>query len=498
MRQVILIMVDTQRKDMLGCYNKEKDMHTPNLDKLASKGLRYERAYTCQPVCGPARSSIFTGTYPHTNGMLANSMFLNHGVKTVGQRLTSKGIHCGYIGKWHLDGGDYFGNGICPEGWDPDYWYDMRIYLDEMSDEDRCRSRQFKTAIKEGVTPDFTFAHKCSNKAIDFLEKHGNDEFFLTVSYDEPHHPFLTPKNYFDYFKDKNHTQYGNIEDDFQDKPEHIRIWAKSTSNIDYSAYKLLGCNSFVDTEIGRVLKKIYEAVPDALVIYTSDHGDALGAHGITNKGPAMYEEITNIPLILYKKDSKIGGKVNKTPVSHIDIVPTILEHCGIDVPDSLEGISLLENLSQPEKKINEYGFMEFTRYEIDHDGFGGYQPIRAVTDGRYKLIVNLLTSDELYDTEDDPGEMNNLINKENFAKTRNRLHDAMLNRMNETRDPFRGYYWEKRSWRKDARPATWDYTGMTRQRHTEEDETNQLDYMTGLPVTELTRVKGKLDKFKK
>ena len=116
-KQIILLMTDTTRKDMVGCYGNKK-MFTPNLDALAQEGIRYENAYTCQPVCGPARSAIFTGTFPHSNGMVTNGVPLGANVKTIGQRLTDNGIKCGYIGKWHLDGGDYFGLGCCPEGWD--------------------------------------------------------------------------------------------------------------------------------------------------------------------------------------------------------------------------------------------------------------------------------------------------------------------------------------------------------------------------------------------
>ena len=104
-------MTDTTRKDMVGCYGNKK-MFTPNLDALAQDGIRYENAYTCQPVCGPARSAIFTGTFPHSNGMVTNGVPLGANVKTIGQRLTDNGIKCGYIGKWHLDGGDYFAKEI--------------------------------------------------------------------------------------------------------------------------------------------------------------------------------------------------------------------------------------------------------------------------------------------------------------------------------------------------------------------------------------------------
>lgn len=147
-KQVIFLMTDTTRKDMVGCYGYPK-MKTPNLDRLAEEGIRYENAYTCQPVCGPARSAIFTGTFPHTNGMVTNSIALGDNVKTIGQRLYDHGIQCGYIGKWHLDGSDYFGNGRCPEGWDPEYWYDMKTYLNELTDEEKVKSRNPKECYKD-------------------------------------------------------------------------------------------------------------------------------------------------------------------------------------------------------------------------------------------------------------------------------------------------------------------------------------------------------------
>lgn len=145
-KNVIFIMTDTQRTDMLGCYGN-KDMLTPHIDRLAETGVRYDRAYTCSPVCGPARSALFTGTYPHSNSSWGNSMPLGDNVKTVGQRMTDNGYHTAYIGKWHLDGGDYFGLGDCPEGWDPEYWYDMRNYLYELTPEERYLSRQTQSML---------------------------------------------------------------------------------------------------------------------------------------------------------------------------------------------------------------------------------------------------------------------------------------------------------------------------------------------------------------
>ena len=117
--QAIVMMTDTQRADMLGCYGSS--LSTPHLDALAASGVRFSHAYTCQPVCGPARSAIFTGLYPHSNGSWTNSYALGDNVKTLAQLLDCSGVHCGYVGKWHLDGGDYFGLGRCPQGWEEKY-----------------------------------------------------------------------------------------------------------------------------------------------------------------------------------------------------------------------------------------------------------------------------------------------------------------------------------------------------------------------------------------
>ena len=199
-RKVVLIMTDTQRADMLGCY-ADTGLKTPNLDRLASEGIRFDKAYTCNPVCAPARSAIFTGIWPHANGVWSNSLPLGNTIKTIGQRLTANGVHCGYVGKWHLDGHDYFGDGICPAGWDNNYWYDMRRYLNELSPEERQKSRTSVTN-KTGIDREFTYANRCSNRAIDFLTKHQEKDFLLVVSYDEPHGPFLCPEPYASQYKD--------------------------------------------------------------------------------------------------------------------------------------------------------------------------------------------------------------------------------------------------------------------------------------------------------
>ena len=491
-RQVILIMTDTTRTDMLGCYGNDK-MVTPNLDRMAAEGLRYENAYTCQPVCGPARSAIFTGLFPHSNGVTANALPLGDNVKTIGQRLTDGGVHCAYVGKWHLDGGDYFGLGTCPPGWDPDYWYDMRCYLEELSDADRVRSRQSDTAFAPDMTADFTYAHRCTARALDFLERHGEEDFFLTVSYDEPHGPSLCPAPYNTMYDGFRFADSPSFQDDLSQKPLMQQLWAQealhqSAEEINRPSKKLalfLGCNSFVDAEIGAVLDKIRGTLSDPLVIFTSDHGAMLGAHRLRMKNAAAYREVANIPLIIR------GGArgVVREMASHIDLTPNILDYMGLPVPKLLEGKSMLPQIRDPGVAVNDVVFSEFTRYEVDHDGFGGLQMMRAAMTKRFKLVIHLMDTDEFYDLAQDPHEVHNRIGDPACAAARNALHDALLAHMDETRDVHRGYQWAVRPWRPEMRP-TWSNSGCTRQRENEEYEPRQLDYDTGLPMREAVRKK--------
>ncbi len=493
-KKVILIMTDTTRIDMLSCYGNP-DMDTPNLDRLAAEGIRFDSAYTTQPVCQPARSAIFTGSYPHSCAGWSNCMGLSDNIQNIGRRLKDHGIHSAYVGKWHLDGGDYFGMGRCADGWDPDYWYDMRNYLEELTPEERYLSRQTESMEKYDIKEEFTYGHRCSDRAIDFLKKHRDSpkDYFLVVSYDEPHGPFLCPREFWAKYENYEFHRKKNLYDTLENKPEHHRIWAgddylKAASpdfSMNFKYY--LGCNSFVDYEIGRVLNAIDEYAGDAVVIYTSDHGDMLYSHSLTQKGPAMYEEITHIPLIVRGFGK---NQVDTNPVSHINLSPTVCDIFQVPKPKVFEGKSIYEELKTG-KRINDYIFMEFGRYEVDHDGFGGYQPVRCVFDGRYKLTINLMTSDELYDLKEDPEEMKNLILDDSLSEEKKRLHKALLDNMYDTRDPFRGYYWENRPWNSYPEDKTWDSRLMTRQRENEAYEPRQLDYGTGLPMEEAFRRKG-------
>ena len=497
-RQIVFLMTDTTRSDMIGAYGN-KDMKTPNLDRLASQGIRFDRAYTTQPVCGPARSCIFTGLYPHGTGSFTNSVPLWQGVKTIGEYLTPKGIHTAYIGKWHLDGGDYFGNGECPPGYDSTYWYDMRNFLQELSTEERMENRKKLSAGGKEVKEESTFAHNVVDRALDFIEKNKDRDFFLTVSLDEPHGPYRCPEPYASMYKDYRWPVTPDMKDTLKDKPKAELLWAsgrekEDKENINITPSGLLGCNSYADYELGRVIDKVNQCAKDAMVVYTSDHGDALDSHSLNIKGPSVYDAVAKIPLIIRGGSympTKEGG-VYPHVASHVDLVPTFLDYFGLEIPPYLHGVSMRKAIENPSSGgYRPWAMVEFHRYEVDHDGFGGLQLMRGLVGDRYKLCEFLLDSDEFFDNEKDPYELENLIEDEGYREIRDKMHDALMEEMNAKRDPFRGYQWRYRYWCPEDR-SDWECDGYTRQRPSGVGEIKQLDYETGLEITEYVRPKKK------
>ena len=476
-RQAVFFLIDTQGANNVGCYRPDLPLGTPQVDRLATQGVRFNAAYSCSPVCGPARSAIFTGLYPHTNGVLGNDMAPAIGMPTLGERLQAAGIATGYVGKWHLDGSDYFGDGRCPAGWDPKYWFDGRNYLESLPDlAARTLSRQAlgpAEVAQHGITSEFTHAHRSVDRALAFIRENRDRDFFLVVSIDEPHHPFICPEPFVSAFE-QFEFPVPNADDPLTDKPRAQREWSAHPA---YGKPKLLqrdgrtmlhhprhfACNSYSDSQTGRVLAALAELAPDALTVYTSDHGDMFGSHRLHGKGPCVYEEIAHIPLIFRWPSHVPAGQTSDGPVSHIDLVPTFLEYFGVPIPDLLQGKSLLAQARQPAHRTNDAVFMEFNRFELDHDGFGAFAPIRCVFDGRYKLALNLLDTDELYDLGADPMELRNRVHDPALAGERDRLHATLLAWMNRTRDPMRGPHWRRRAWNGFDGGSTWG--GPTRPR---------------------------------
>jgi uncharacterized sulfatase len=456
----VFIMTDTQSASVIGAYGKP-EVQTPNLDRLAAQGVRFDRAYTTCPVCTPARGAIFTGNYPHFNGAWANSLVPGVTIRNMGQRFRDNGYRTAYAGKWHLSGLDYYDTGICPDGWDDEYWYDGRRYLNDLGDEKIKLWREtlgnLDALHKHEITAEFTWAHRVSDRGIKFLQKNHKEPFLLVCSYDEPHGPSVCPPEYVERFKSFKWQIGPNAHEDFKNKPASHRLSFESNpmrcADGTYCAPFFFGCNSFVDAEIGRVLAAVDQyAPPNTYVIFTSDHGAFMGAHGFHSKALMMYEETAHIPLIIRSPKGAHGGRADSTLVSHIDLLPTMLELAGVNVPEALDGESLVPILnggaSRPEKDV----FIEWGAYDIDQVHRGGFMPARCIVSGKHKFVVNLLDTDELYDLERDPHELENRIDDPQCAAIREQLHDKLLAWMERSHDPFRGPNWEWRPWRANRR----------------------------------------------
>jgi uncharacterized sulfatase len=484
----VIIYGETQGANVVGAYGYE-GVETPNLDRLAANGTLFTQGYTSCPVCTPARAGMFTGIYPHSTGAWTNNLSLNDNIKTLGQRFQDAGYHTVYTGKWHLDGHDYFGTGQCPPGWDDEYWYDGKRYLDDLGAEAGYLWRKglmsAKALQEHAITPEFTWGHRIVSKAVDFLREWDSTQpYVLVVAPDEPHHPYTCPPEYVEKFKEFRYPLGPAAFDTLENKPVHQQEWAAAIGRecpdgtITDPLY--FGCNSFIDAEFGRLLDAVEHYSPEnTYIIMTTDHGELNGAHRLWGKGPVMYDEITKVPFIIQQPEGVGAGNINPTPVSQVDILPTMLELAGLNVPPILEGDSLtpfLKGEVDPERGI----VVTFNRYEIEHDSWGGFQPVRCLVAGQYKLVINLLHTDELYDRERDPAEVENLIDDPDYVQIRAALHARLIDWMNEKRDPLRGPAWERRPW-STARRLAW--TGKFRPRPADGYAPKVLYYDTGRPA---------------
>jgi uncharacterized sulfatase len=485
----ILIVTDSQSSGMVGAYSGQS-LATDNIDRLAATGIRFSRAYCPAPICTPCRAALFSGIYSHTSGSWTNNLALGYNIVTMGRRFRDLDYTAALIGKWHLDGHDYFGTGRCAEGWDPRYWYEGANYLAELDEREialwRGGLKTVEDLRREGITREFTWAHRISNRGIDFL-RNGREgkPFLLVLSYDEPHHPFTCPPEYAEAFRDFEYDLGPSAFDDLADKPSIQREWAAA---MDHPAVGgkvrsplLFGCNAFVDDEIGRVIDTLDELqLENTWVVYISDHGEMMGAHGLSLKGCAGYEEITHVPFIVRPPQGLRVPRVDSTLVNLVDILPTFLDLAGVEPPSILHGKSLKDLCLNRTQNEDRAVFTEFNRYEIEHDSFGGFKPMRMIVRGQFKLVIHLLCTDELYDLKNDPGELHNLINDPETATVRDALHRELLDWMEAKRDPFRGSEWERRPWQRNP---VGGWMGYFRPRPEDGYAPVVRDYDTGMPA---------------
>jgi len=341
---ILLILPDQMRARAMGC-DGNAEVKTPNIDRLAAEGIRFRRTYANVPVCCPARAILLTGTYPHVNGMMANDLRLREEQVTLAERLGDAGWFTGFIGKWHLDGGPREPGFVPPgprrqgfEFWaayechhrhfDPDYFRDTpeKIVSNKFEPEASC---------------DF---------AVEFLRSRPKDRpFFLTVQMGPPHDPYGAPEAYMKQYDPAALTPDPTWQEGSETRPgpkaglrrgplanRFVPVGGREEIAAYYAAI------TAIDDQVGRLLAVLREtdAEQDTIVLFTADHGDMLGNHGMRRKRKP-HDESARVPGLLRWPARVPAGRVVDTLFSHVDMAPTLLALAGQPVPPEMQGADL-------------------------------------------------------------------------------------------------------------------------------------------------------------
>lgn len=425
---IIFYFSDQQRWDTMGCYGQKLPV-TPNLDKTAEEGTVFENAYTCQPVCGPARACLQTGKYATEVGCYRNDIALPQNTPTLAQYFNEAGYDTAYVGKWHLasDKDNRLMTKPTPverRGGYKDYWmasdvleftshgYNGYVFN---ADNEKVKFKGYRTDAINGY-------------ALDYIKnRESENPFFLFVSHIEPHHqndrlrfecPRFTRKRF------KNYEIPGDLKDTRGD-------W-----RMFYPNY--LSCCNRIDENFGKLIDLLKEQgiYDNTIIFYTSDHG----CHFRTRNGEykrSCHDSSIHIPLIAGGGAFKGGGRVTEM-VSLLDMPATLLDCAGIDKPKDFQGDSLLK-LVQGEIKPKECVYLQISESQVG----------RAIRTKKYKYSVrakdlsgwdnafsDVYYDDFLYDLEKDPYEKNNLINNEIYREVKLNLRKMLLEEMKKANEP--------------------------------------------------------------
>ena len=424
---LLVLFPDQWRRQAFSCYG-DPNVKTPNIDRLASQGVRFNRCYATNPVCSPARAIFLTSRYGHQTGLIQNSLSLPSRETTFPEVLAANGYATGYIGKWHLDGPAK--PGFVPgsrrqgyqwfEGFNRGHWFPAGAQY--FTNQGKLK----KPAVFESIYQ--------TDLAIDFMRRQQSKPFLLFVSYGTPHTPYRPPAKY-DRFKSADLKWRQNVPEKIRQSP----VYSKHLGGY-YGLCELL------DHETGRLLKFLDESglAKNTVVMITSDHGDAHGSHGLHHKGQPE-EESLGIPWIIRGPGIK-PGVVTETLAATIDFAPTLLSLCQVDIPPTMVGRNLKPLLSGKEMKvpwIYTQGRMTTGRGRAQAVGNQGARrnimaAWRAIVTPRYKLAVdNREKVRLLVDLDQDPFEMQNLANEPAHAALQQRLWKELKQVGQQTRDPF-------------------------------------------------------------
>ena len=446
-KNLLFITTDQQRFDSLRAYGFDK-AKTPNIDRLCSEGTVFENCYVTSPVCVASRATMMTGLYPSVTGTLGNASWLEDYMPTWPQLASQAGYRTAGIGKMHFAPWDVLSGFqeriICEDKrhyYIPDDHYNFlkndgkkRICPVAFPMYDETCGAPFYPYSKE-FYPDMYIA----DQTVDWLSKNtgGADDkpFAIWISFIGPHDPYDPPREYENLYDVADMPAPIPVSDDISDKTSY-NICNEIRPGKDVSVFQ---CDymsatddqkkywrknymtnlSVIDEGIGKIFKYLDDngLWETTTIVFTSDHGDALGDHGMVFK-MYYYESMVHVPLIIKGAGVPKGERRNAL-ISMCDIVPFFLETMGLEPLKVSQGVSISVAIVDKDAALHDAVFSEME---------GRYMAF----DGRYKLTHHVGRLDELYDLENDPSELINCINKPEYAQHKLRLTELILRHMDD------------------------------------------------------------------
>ena len=427
---LLIIMDDEHSASALGCAG-HPIVKTPNIDRLATRGTHFINAYSNNPICVPARALLATGQYTHKQKYWDNCIAYDGNVKGWGHALQKAGIASTSIGKLH------YLNNQCPTGFDqqiiPMHVHEggdtMGLVRDDPLPRPQCRD--MAEQIGPGETQFTRYDRKIRDEACQWLrnrkESDSEQPWVTFVSFICPHYPLVAPQEFYDLYNPddmplpKARPTDGTMDSDWWKAFDNCYLWERyfeSDEQKQIAIASYYGLCSFIDDLVGSILTTLEETGFDqnTQVMFFSDHGEALGARGQWAKS-TMFDESVRVPMIMAGPGLAEGEK-KETPVSLIDVAPTILQSQGLPIGEELPGRSLIEIADLPDDEAR----MIFSEYHATASKSAEYMLKR----GRYKYVHFVGYPAELYDLKSDPEELRNLAQDDRYAGLM-REFDAML-----------------------------------------------------------------------
>lgn len=468
---ILLICTDQQRFDAVGCYGNEH-IATPNLDRLAARGVLFENCYVQNPVCGPSRASLMTSRYLHAHGLWANGVDILPHEELFTRKLADAGYDCGLVGKFHLGACEHGrAEPRLDDGFRVFRWaHDPYVGSSENAYHRWLRAHRpdlYEAALDPASPVTFdampTEAHYSrwvGNETIDFLRssRDPGKPFCFVANFFDPHHGFDAPKEYVDRYLDAELPPINTRDGELETKPpilteaSHRSYAGHERGFTEYTPDELRRVRAayyamvtLIDDEVGRILDTLDAEglTDDTIVVFTSDHGEMLGDHQLMLKGPMMYECAVHVPLIVRSPGRFPEGERRGELVQWIDLAPTFLDAAGVAPLAAGQGGSLLPLCrGDAGASVRDWALSEY------RNSGHGYDPAVHVTmlrHNRWKLVVHhgqpasgRDRTGELYDLADDPGELANRWDDPAYRETRTALQEKLLDVLVATEDRSR------------------------------------------------------------